>query len=218
MCVCCVRASARHTFLSGNSSYVALSCCCTWREAQSDTKHERGGASVDQPCAEWTGVLAGQRWWGERVRGGKPYSTAVSSSLWARTKREGRWAGEGGKYMATVEASRSQQGLLLLPLARRRSHTLVAAPYERCIPSADSPHGGLRLRIKRREEGRGQAREETHEWVHIGRCVSDCGGQPAVWWNGGLPPHNPRLNTHRGTYRQEPLIVYARRGSAKAVF
>lgn len=28
-----------------------------------------------------------------------------------------------------------------------------------------------------------------------------------LWWNGALHPHNPQLNTHRGTYRQEPLIV-----------
>lgn len=36
-------ASQSRTFLPGNSSYMPLSCCCTWREAQSNTKHEEGG-------------------------------------------------------------------------------------------------------------------------------------------------------------------------------
>lgn len=41
----CVSQSASQsgTFLSGNSSYVPLSCRCTWRDTQSNTKHEKRG-------------------------------------------------------------------------------------------------------------------------------------------------------------------------------
>lgn len=44
MCECMhIIASQSHTFHSGNSSYMPLSWCCTWRETQSNTKHEEGG-------------------------------------------------------------------------------------------------------------------------------------------------------------------------------
>lgn len=44
MCECVhIIASQSHTFHSGNSSYMPLSWCCTWRETQSNTKHEEGG-------------------------------------------------------------------------------------------------------------------------------------------------------------------------------
>lgn len=47
-CVCVSQSANQScTFLSGNS-YMPLSCCCTWKEAQSNTKHkgERGGGGL----------------------------------------------------------------------------------------------------------------------------------------------------------------------------
>lgn len=60
MCVClCVyvlqSANQSRTFLSGNSSYMPLSCCCTWREAQSNTKHEEGGDGGERGRGEGEG-------------------------------------------------------------------------------------------------------------------------------------------------------------------
>lgn len=82
VCVCCVPASESHTFLSGNSSYVPLSCCCTWREAQSDTKHEWGGVLLASRMLNECGVKEMER---EAI-----FDHNLPFSLWAGTKGVGR--------------------------------------------------------------------------------------------------------------------------------
>lgn len=62
--------SQSRTFLSGNSSYMPLSCCCTWREAQSNTKHEEGGEEEREGVCQPAVPLISASWKGWRLHSG----------------------------------------------------------------------------------------------------------------------------------------------------
>lgn len=211
VCVCVRVASepARHTFLSGNSSYVPLSwccCCCTWREAQSDRKHERGGVSVDQPCAEWTrGWRAGGwGWGGVRETTGREaiFHRSLLFSLWARTKREGRRTGGGRKYTARRVKAQGHNmrdshrwggggsgGTQCWPVRRVK----VYSQHSQCSWFS----GGFKATDETLRGGQG-TRESRDAWIGAWREVNDWLWRAA---SGGMVryTHNPRPNTHTHT-------------------